>query len=131
MESATWVSGIRERGEPMVAERKYVTAPCPTCEGHGLIQFEEPQAAEGREVQQILVDIAVAHGVTIGDLVGPSRVKAVSEARQEAMYRIRQRDVTLKATGWYLGKRDHSTVLHGIKVHCERNGLQPPAVNGW
>lgn len=114
----------------MVAERKYVQIDCPTCNGHGVIQFEEEQSAERRQVQQVLVDVAVEHGVTIGDLIGPSRAYVTAQARQEVMYRLRLMGLPLKTIGWHLGGRDHSTVHHGVNIHIERHGLAPLPRNG-
>jgi chromosomal replication initiator protein len=42
-------------------------------------------------------------------------------ARQEAMYRLRtEKNLSLSAIGRELGKRDHTTVIHGIKQHKKR-----------
>ncbi len=116
----------------MVVERQYVVVDCPVCDGHGIVSFEDINSEERHLAGKIAVDVAVRHGVTIGDLYGPSRRKEVCTARYEAMYRLREEGMSLKVVGRILGGRDHSTVLHGIAQHCERNGLPvPPRNNGW
>ena len=49
-------------------------------------------------------------------LIGPSRVKPVTEARHIAMYLLREdAQLPLKTIGHLLGNRDHSTVIHGCR----------------
>jgi chromosomal replication initiator protein len=49
-------------------------------------------------------------------LGGPTRAKAVAEARHVAMYLLREdTHLPLKAIGHLLGNRDHSTVIHGCR----------------
>jgi chromosomal replication initiator protein len=49
-------------------------------------------------------------------LTGPSRAKPTAEARHIAMYLLREdAHLPLKAIGYLLGNRDHSTVIHGCR----------------
>jgi chromosomal replication initiation ATPase DnaA len=44
------------------------------------------------------------------------------------MYRLRtETGLSFPQIGLRLGGRDHSTVIHGVKTHCKRNGLELPA----
>jgi chromosomal replication initiator protein len=53
-------------------------------------------------------------GVTVEDLVGPSRSRALVHARQIAMYLCRElTDLSLPRIGEKFGGRDHTTVMHG------------------
>lgn len=81
----------------------------------------------GRSPQEILQETAQAHGLTVRDLVCDSRVRALCPARQEAMY-LFARDTTLSfpAIGRRIGKRDHTTIIYGIRRHCARHNLPLP-----
>lgn len=80
-----------------------------------------------RSIAHIIRDTAAKYGVSSADIVGRSRERSVLiPARQEAMY------FCAKDTPYgmpEIGKafnRDHTTVLHGIRKHCERAGIPLP-----
>lgn len=55
-------------------------------------------------------------GVTIDDLCGPGKTKALAQARQIAMYLCRElTDSSLPKIGQSFGGRDHTTVMHADK----------------
>lgn len=55
-------------------------------------------------------------GVTIDDLCGPGKTKALAQARQIAMYLCRElTDSSLPKIGQSFGSRDHTTVMHADK----------------
>jgi len=60
----------------------------------------------------------VSHfGLQPGDLRARRRTKKVAEARQVAMYLMRQHmGASYPAIGQFLGGRDHSTVVHGFQT---------------
>ena len=54
--------------------------------------------------------------VTVEDLCGPGKTKALATARQIAMYRCRElTDMSLPRIGQTFGGRDHTTVMHADK----------------
>lgn len=64
----------------------------------------------------ILRVVAGHFGVSLDDLRSKRRQKALVEARQVAMYLLHQNShENLSSIGRLLGKRDHSTVIHGIR----------------
>lgn len=71
--------------------------------------------------KRIIAEVAEKHGLTLADLIGPRRHRYVAHARQEAMWALRQR-TTLSTTsiGMFLGGRDHTTVMWGLRRHEER-----------
>lgn len=71
--------------------------------------------------QQIIREVAEQHGVRVVDMSGPRRDLKIVAARQEAMWRVKMErpDMSLPMIG-RLFKRDHTTVLHGIRVHEKR-----------
>lgn len=75
--------------------------------------------------RKIATEIAVARGFTLADMQGPSHRKRISHCRQEVMYALKQ-GLSLEQIGRYLGGRHHTTILHGIRAHAERNGLPMP-----
>lgn len=89
-------------------------------------QWREVRAARARTMPPralaIVEDIAHRHGVRMVDLLGPRTLKGLSRVRDEVYH-------ALYATGFYsmpqigcfIGGRDHSSVLHGIRNHGERS----------
>lgn len=75
----------------------------------------KPNAAPS--LRRIMGLAARRHGLSIADLTGPSRRRSVALARAEAMYLARNlTGRTLEGIGVGFGGRDHTTVLHGIRV---------------
>lgn len=75
---------------------------------------------------EMITEIVASHyHVTMDDLISKKRNKETAYPRQVAMYLCRTlTDVPLQAIGKMLGKRDHSTVLHGcdkIEKDLENN----------
>ncbi len=73
-----------------------------------------------------LVDaICRARGVTVEELCGRQRTRAVVQARHEAWWHMRHdpaRHYSLTEIG-RLFARDHTTVRHGIETHARRGAL--------
>ena len=66
-------------------------------------------------------DVARAFGVTVGELVGQQRNAVVTRPRQIAMYLSSELTAASSvAIGRRFGNRDHTTVLHAIRVVRER-----------
>jgi chromosomal replication initiation ATPase DnaA len=67
-----------------------------------------------------IIEAAAAHfNVTVADVLGPSRLRRLVEARHVAMWLLREmRGFSLPRIAKYLHRGDHTTALHGIK-HCE------------
>jgi chromosomal replication initiator protein len=68
-----------------------------------------------------VVRIVAEHfGLRIEDLTGRKRTKEIANARQIAMYLLREEnDLSLPAIGDQLGGRDHSTVRYGVERVAE------------
>lgn len=76
-------------------------------------------------VADIVRETAAKHGLSVQLLLAPSHKRAFAWPRQEAMYRVftECEHISLPEAGRRLGGRDHTTVLHGIRRHCERIGV--------
>lgn len=75
-------------------------------------------------------------GVSYKDIVGQSRVRAITDARQLLMYEIKTQvkpSISLPELGRLFGGRDHTTCLHAIVKHGyqkgEGNRLSPSEVD--
>lgn len=64
---------------------------------------------------------AISSGLTEADILGPSRQRFVCTARQWVMFEAQAAGFTLPQIGRVL-KRDHTTVLHGIRAERKRRG---------
>jgi chromosomal replication initiator protein len=64
----------------------------------------------------IMAVTAEFYGVSIDDLTGPGKTKALALSRQIAMYLCRElTDLSLPRIGQMFGNRDHTTVMHADK----------------
>ncbi len=64
----------------------------------------------------IMAVTAEYFGVTLDELCGQSKTRAIASARQMAMYLCRElTDLTLPKIGNTFGNRDHTTVMHAAK----------------
>jgi chromosomal replication initiator protein len=74
--------------------------------------------------QRIMVEVAAERDVTMDELLGPCRLRCIAWARQDAMLRIRRElNLSLPQIG-RIFKRDHTTVMHGIRRAIEREERQ-------
>jgi chromosomal replication initiator protein len=68
-------------------------------------------------MEDIVRKISELTGISEEGLVGKSRRKEIVEARQTAMFLCRNiLDNSLSSVGMYFGGRDHTTVMHAIKI---------------
>lgn len=80
----------------------------------------------GPSLRRVIGATARRHGLTAADLAGPSRCRHVSLARGMAMYLARRlTPASLQTIGDAFGGRDHTTVLHGIRVTETRRARDP------
>lgn len=64
---------------------------------------------------EVIARIAVAHGVTVAEIMGPSHARKLARARWEAMAAIKAEFGDGPAALGRLFNRDHSSVLHGLR----------------
>jgi hypothetical protein len=87
-----------------------------------LVQARDDAKPDG---QTILESVAQKHRLRVSDLTSAIRQQHVIPARFEACYEIRRlTTLSLPQIGKLMGGRDHTTVLHSIKMHAQRNGLR-------
>ena len=73
------------------------------------------------EPQQIMNTIAHEYGISMDELISPSRSQRVAFPRQIAMYMLREEsELSLPKIGELLGGRDHTTIMYG---HEKISGL--------
>lgn len=63
---------------------------------------------------QILAHTARLYDVNVEDIVGPSRLRRICEARWATMRAMEARGLSTTRIGQLLN-RDHSTVVHGLR----------------
>lgn len=68
--------------------------------------------------------ICEEHGVPFAEIVGPSRTREISEARQHAYVAMRECGLSLPRIGAILN-RDHTTVLYGLRKFAARHVAGP------
>lgn len=78
-------------------------------------------------VREIVVNVCAQHDVSVDDFMSRRRTAELVAARHEAFYLARfHTDKSLPEIGRRMGGFDHTSVLHGIKKHCKRHGLDFP-----
>jgi len=88
----------------------------------GAAHFRERRAGKEGDLERIVTYVAVHLGLKVEDLIGNSRSRRVNRARHIAMYLCRKlTSASLVEIARALNRKDHSTVLHGIRrVERER-----------
>lgn len=74
------------------------------------------------ETPTAIARVALAHGVTVEEIMGEARDRRRSHARQHAYWEVRRLrpHLSLPQIGAIFGGRDHTTILHGIRQHEQR-----------
>jgi chromosomal replication initiation ATPase DnaA len=73
-------------------------------------------------------EVCKLRGVAMAALCGPTRSKALSRARQELWWRMKhhpERAYSYPEIG-RIFRRDHTTILGGVKVHARRVSMATP-----
>ncbi len=87
---------------------------------------EQPETG-APAIRDIALAVAKRFGVRLSDLRGPTRRRGVVEARNITAFLARKgTSLSLQRIGNYLGGRDHTTILHGIR-QAERRMAEDPA----
>jgi chromosomal replication initiator protein len=74
----------------------------------------------------VIAAAARQHGLEPEDLIGPSRRRGVTGARAIAMFVLRAvSGRSLHAIGQSFGGRDHTTVMHAVRLVGERIASDP------
>jgi len=70
------------------------------------------------------LELWLENGIALGALRGKSRKRKLAWARQKLMYQLFiSGKCSYPQIGYFL-RRDWSTVMHGVKAHKKRNGIQ-------
>lgn len=81
-----------------------------------------------RSMPEMAQEVAEIYGVTVEDITGPSRIGVHCRQRFHFMWlAYQQPHLSLFMIGQYLGGRDHTTVVHGIKRHEALRALDAAA----
>lgn len=77
--------------------------------------------------KRIAVEVAAKHGVPMTDLLSQRRNRNAVWARHECFWRCKQETLlSLPQIGRLFKRKDHTTVLHGIRMHEQRmTGARP------
>ena len=85
-----------------------------------------PSGRQSPSLRRVIGATARRNSLTVADLVGPSRCRRVSHARGMAMYLARRlTQKSLQSIGTAFGGRDHTTVLHGVRITETRRAHDP------
>lgn len=69
----------------------------------------------------IIREVAAKHGLTVWEVKATRRKVKIVDARYEAFFRLsKETAMSLPMIGRKLGGYDHTTVLHGIRMHEKR-----------
>ena len=83
----------------------------------------EEGALSSKSAVAIIREVCAKHNISLRQITGSVRVKAVIAARREACWRIRNetlvtgRQISLAEIGRRMGGWDHTTVLHHVRTY--------------
>jgi chromosomal replication initiator protein len=81
------------------------------------------------DVRQIQEAVAARLGLSVDDILSPSRRAPIARARQLAMFLTRElTDLSLPAIAGAFNRRDHTTVMHAIR-RVERGALEDAGIS--
>lgn len=73
--------------------------------------------------QDVIQEVADKHDTTAKDILFHSRFHSISQARQEACFRLRcELGWSYPRIGKFIG-RDHSTIITAVRCHSKRHGV--------
>ena len=94
--------------------------------------FDEDFSWKAEEEKEMLVDslgmtprqsnmlqieaIAKAHCFTLEDILGPRKFKHLVEVRRKCIVMLREKGYSTTEIGRIMGGRDHSTIVHALKM---------------
>ena len=68
-------------------------------------------------IEEIQRKVADHYNIRLSDMIGPKRVRTIARPRQMAMYLAKHLTTrSLPEIGRRFGGRDHTTIMHGVKV---------------
>jgi len=77
-------------------------------------------------IDEIQRKVAEHYHIRLSDLIGPKRLRTVARPRQVAMYLAKALTArSLPEIGRHFGGRDHTTIMHGIRVISELRDTDP------
>jgi len=78
-----------------------------------------------KTARDVINEVAKRHGLGYADMMSIHRGHRISHPRQEAMFEcyVQCPHLSYPAIARAFGGMDHTTVIHGIKKHCERIGV--------
>lgn len=98
--------------------------------GIGLIIYSAPvgplpEYREGMTSRQYarwaVMDCAHRHELTVAEILGNQRSRAIVLARHEAIWMVKKNTHwSLPQIGQFFGGRDHTTILHAVRKHEKR-----------
>lgn len=93
---------------------------------HVIADYQDAAQTRQPSEKEVIETVSAYFGVDIEALCGPRRDKRTALARQVAMYIMRE-DASMGATAIAraLGRKDHSTVLHGCKTIESHQNADP------
>lgn len=85
-----------------------------------------PDAARHTTIQTIVDAVTEFYGVRLSDLQSKGRARSITIPRQVCMFLARQSTRhSLEEIGGYFGGRDHTTVMHAVRMTESRRGDDP------
>lgn len=84
----------------------------------------DPGPEPKRSIKDLIAQASIMFEVTPVEIKGRNRVMGIVHPRQWVMFEARKLGYTLEQIAWALGRRNHTTVMDGIKREAERRKVQ-------
>lgn len=85
--------------------------PCKVCAGQGFVEI----SGMDERAQRLLEEAVEDWGIPLDALIGPRRTRKLVEARRSVAIELRNLGMPLKTIGFWLGGRDHATIINLLR----------------
>lgn len=84
-----------------------------------------------RDLRSIALDVCDRHGITFDEMCGDRRVRDITTARHEFMaLAYGTGRYSYPKIGQFLGGRDHTTIMHGVRKHRAKAACEHLRIGG-
>lgn len=88
----------------------------------GLETYGPPKMTPGQKINATIKVVALRHGVSLEEIMSDTTKHKIARARHEAMYILKTKFRLSYPRIGAIMRRDHSTVIHGVRAHAARIG---------
>lgn len=107
---------------PILSVKSTTTRPGPVfLTDEDLSRCDQISGSAMGAIEAIAREVSQQTGIRLGELMGPSREHPIAHARQIVMFIARREGIAYAEIARCL-RRDHTTIIHGVRAEAKRRG---------